>query len=176
MLNWSMYFSQFLFITNTRYILDLFDVSKIAYLHYNVQPTICTTVSKKTTLSHIFWWFLLTKGYQCGQNICVTVNLLESLGLTIHTEKSVFDPIKYNELLGFVINSDDTITLMNEVKAQAILLKSRHFQKIIKALIGYHRNENLKKWKTYCLERNYDPFITRVDIILQFLHGIYING
>ena len=73
-------------------------------------------IEKDNSQSH-FWWFLLTKKYQCGQNICVTVNLLESLGLTIHTEKSVFDPIKYNELLGFVINSIDTITLMNKVKA-----------------------------------------------------------
>ena len=34
----------------------------------------------------------------------------------------------------------------------------------------------LRKWKLHCIQKNVDPFITDVNNILEFLHGMYTSG
>ena len=41
----------------------------------------------------------------CEENINATVDLLQSLGFTIHPAKSVLVPTQETEFLGFVLNS-----------------------------------------------------------------------
>ena len=59
---------------------------------------------------------------ECVDNIHETVQLLDSLGLIVHLEKSVLRPTKCIKFLGFWIDSVEMkITLTNE-KAKAIVL------------------------------------------------------
>ena len=43
--------------------------------------------------------------YSCKQNIRDTVMLIDSLGLTVHPEKSVFEPTQQIVFLGFILCS-----------------------------------------------------------------------
>ena len=56
-----------------------------------------------------------------------TVSLLTSLGFTIHKEKSVLEPKKFIEFLGFIINSTDMIVKLNAIKSQIIMEKLKNF-------------------------------------------------
>ena len=56
---------------------------------------------------------------ECQENINDTVNLFQSLGFTIHDEKSVLEPKKTLKYLGFILNSEQmTVTLSPEKPAE----------------------------------------------------------
>ena len=54
---------------------------------------------------------------KCLENVHDTIVLLQSLGFTIHPDKSIFEPAQKNTFLGFIIDSITmTITLTTEKK------------------------------------------------------------
>ena len=60
---------------------------------------------------------------ECLQNITESVKLLQSLGFTIHPEKSVLKPTQKLTFLGFVLNSKTmTLTLTDDKKEKHIKL------------------------------------------------------
>ena len=67
-----------------------------------------------------------TRG-ECLENVHKTVNLLASLGFTIHKEKSVLEPTQCIEFLGFIINSADMTVKINPKKSQIIIEKIKNF-------------------------------------------------
>ena len=60
---------------------------------------------------------------QCNQTANATINLLTSLGFTIHTKKSVLEPVQSIEFLGFVIDSTTISVKINTDKSKIILNK-----------------------------------------------------
>ena len=67
---------------------------------------------------------------ECVDNIHETVQLLDSLGLTVHPEKSVLRPTKCIKFLGFWIDSVEMkITLTNEKAKAIVLLVNKILQK-----------------------------------------------
>nr|XP_034336017.1 uncharacterized protein LOC109617665 isoform X1 [Crassostrea gigas] len=57
---------------------------------------------------------------ECRENIAETAQLLDSLGLTINIEKSVFTPTKCIQFLGFVINSELMSVSLTQDRADSI--------------------------------------------------------
>ena len=62
---------------------------------------------------------------QCNQNVNATINLLISLGFTIHTKKSGVEPAQSIKFLGFVIifttmsvkiNADKSKNMLNKIE------------------------------------------------------------
>ena len=64
---------------------------------------------------------------QCNQNVNATINLLTSLGFTIHTKKSVLEPVPSIELLGFAIGSTPMPVKIKTGKSKIILNKVETF-------------------------------------------------
>lgn len=58
---------------------------------------------------------------QCDLNMKNTVHLFDSLGLTVHPEKSVFVPTQIIEFLGFILNSVSMTVCLSGEKAQKII-------------------------------------------------------
>ena len=58
---------------------------------------------------------------ECLQNITETVKLLQSLGFTIHPEKSVLKPIQKLKFLGFALNSKTITLTLTETKKEKII-------------------------------------------------------
>ena len=59
----------------------------------------------------------------CEDNVNVTVDLLQSLGFTIHLKKSFLAPAQETELLGFAFNSVEIKIKLTEFKSGKIFLK-----------------------------------------------------
>ena len=59
----------------------------------------------------------------CEDNVNSTVHLLQSLGFTIHPEKSVLFPTQKTEFLGFVLNSVEMKIKLTDCKSGKIILK-----------------------------------------------------
>ena len=55
------------------------------------------------------------------QNVTDTVSLMDKLGLTVHPDKSVINPVQCIEFVGFVINSLDMTVRLTPRKAADIL-------------------------------------------------------
>ena len=70
---------------------------------------------------------------ECQENIDTTVDLLTSLGFTVHMKKSVMTPTKKLTYLGFVLNSEDMTVSISIEKAAKIktncqnLITQKHF-------------------------------------------------
>ena len=58
---------------------------------------------------------------ECLQNITKTVRLLQSLGFTIHPEKSVLKPTQKLTFLGFVLNSKTMTLTLTDAKKEKII-------------------------------------------------------
>ena len=58
---------------------------------------------------------------ECLQNITETVRLLQSLGFTIHPEKSVLKPTQKLTFLGFVLNSKTMTLTLTDAKKEKII-------------------------------------------------------
>ena len=58
---------------------------------------------------------------ECLQNITETVRLLQSLGFTIHPEKSVLKPTQKLTFLGFVLNSKTMTLALTDAKKEKII-------------------------------------------------------
>lgn len=56
----------------------------------------------------------------CVQNVGDTVTLMDDLGLTIHPEKSIEEPVQCIEFVGYIINSLDMIVRLPQRKATDI--------------------------------------------------------
>lgn len=56
----------------------------------------------------------------CVQNVTDTVSLMDKLGLTVHPDKSVINPVQCIEFVGFVINSLDMTVRLTPRKAADI--------------------------------------------------------
>ena len=67
-----------------------------------------------------------TRG-ECLENVHKTVNLLASLGFTIHKEKSVLEPTQCIEFLGFITHSADMTVKINPKKSEIIIEKIKNF-------------------------------------------------
>lgn len=66
--------------------------------------------------------FLQSDSYSdCLFNIKQTVDLLDSLGFTIHPTKSVLEPVKEIEFLGFLLNSEDMTVRLTPRKVSKIV-------------------------------------------------------
>ncbi|MCG7876290.1 MAG: hypothetical protein JAZ03_08585 [Candidatus Thiodiazotropha taylori] len=83
----------------------------------------------------------------CLRNISDTVSLMDELGLTVHTEKSVLKPSKQVSFLGFVLCSESMTVRLTEKRCQDIIglcvkLKNekrttiRFFAKVIGKLVA----------------------------------------
>ena len=57
---------------------------------------------------------------ECAKNVQATSNLLDSLGLTINIDKSVFTPTQCIDFLGFEINSKHMMVALTESRAISI--------------------------------------------------------
>jgi len=80
---------------------------------------------------------------ECEKNILDTVNLLDSLGFTIHTEKSVLQPVQRIKYLGFIVDSESmSVSLTQERKdkikdmCEKVMRKEKNKIRKIAALIG----------------------------------------
>ena len=75
-------------------------------------------------------------------------------------------------------------SLYQNMKFLAIELSGRYYetqvfyQKMLTLLIHIKNWYELvfRRWAVYATSRNSDPYITDVNTILSFLHGIYLNG
>lgn len=94
-------------------------------------PRIFTTLLKPTfstlrkrgyaNVAYIDDSLLISKTHSgCRKNIAETAQLLDSLGLTINIEKSVFTPTKCIQFLGFVINSELMSVSLTQDRADSI--------------------------------------------------------
>lgn len=136
--------------------------------------------------------------YQCSQNILDTVQLLDSLGFTVHDKKSVFIPTKQIVFVGFILDSESmTVRLTDEKKEKIINLCSdtiqkshiiiREFARLIGKLVATEpgveyaqlRYKPLEKIKDKQLKKNrgnYDAimFITPLcrTYILWWIHNL----
>ena len=64
---------------------------------------------------------------QCNQNLNVMTNLLAPLWFTIHTKKSVLEPVQFIEFIGFLIGSTAMSVKINRDKSKIILNKIEIF-------------------------------------------------
>ena len=79
------------------------------------------TLSKQAFVSVIFVddsYFRGSTRSECLEKVHKPVNLLTSLGFTIHEEKSVLEPTHCIKFLGFIINSVDMAVKINPKKSQ----------------------------------------------------------
>ena len=60
---------------------------------------------------------------ECLLTVVETTNIFKKLGFVIHQDKSKFIPAKILEYLGFIINSEKTITYLSNQKKQKIYEK-----------------------------------------------------
>lgn len=58
---------------------------------------------------------------ECLENVFDTLSLLDSLGLTVHPDKSIIVPAQSMEFIGFLINSVDMTVRLTTRKAKEIV-------------------------------------------------------
>ena len=81
-----------------------------------------------TSIVYVDDTYLQSDSYeQCCANIEDTVNLLRSLGFTIHPKKSILIPTQVIEFLGFVLNSRNMTISVSPPKAGAVIDKIKKF-------------------------------------------------
>lgn len=57
---------------------------------------------------------------ECSKNVYDTLTLVDSLGLTVHPDKSVIIPVQCIEFIGYLVNSVDMTVRLTPKKAKAI--------------------------------------------------------
>lgn len=83
-----------------------------------------------TNIAYIDDSLLVSNNFiECQKNICDTIQLLDSLGFTVHPTKSVLQPTQCITFIGFVINSIDMTIRLTEEKSSKIVLDC---QKLLK--------------------------------------------
>ena len=81
-----------------------------------------------TSIVYVDDTYLQSDSYeQCCTNIEDTVNLLRSLGFTIHPKKSILIPTQVIEFLGFVLNSRNMTISVSPPKAGSVIDKIKKF-------------------------------------------------
>ena len=84
---------------------------------------------------------------ECQENINHTVNLFQSLGFTIHDEKSVLEPKKTLKYLGFILNSEQITVTLSPEKAARIQMACIDLKK---RTVCFHYRVSSGHWENSC--------------------------
>ena len=92
------------------------------------------------------------------------------------------------EYIDFTIKEKGSSSTTSKLKLLVVLLSGgqsaiEKFHKKLRKLLDSWRTSTrsryesvLKRWKYYAISRNENPYITNIDSVLKFLHGMYNDG